>query len=119
MILYFKYYIMQVLEFLQKTDKDNLKEVILTLTEEQEEELNKLKAISINWHSYTWKNLYTILAFKWPWIYGTFPQWRKEKRKVKKGAKWIPIQTPIFWDKEKESIRFFKTTYIFHKEDTE
>jgi hypothetical protein len=39
---------MQVLEFLQKTDKDNLKEVILTLTEEQEEELNKLKAISIN-----------------------------------------------------------------------
>jgi len=39
---------MQVLEFLQKTDKENLKEVILTLTEEQEEELNKLKAISIN-----------------------------------------------------------------------
>jgi hypothetical protein len=39
---------MQVLEFLQKTDKENLKEVILTLTEEQEQELNKYEAVSIN-----------------------------------------------------------------------
>jgi hypothetical protein len=37
---------------------------------------------------------------------------------VKKWSKWVPILTPIFNDKDKKEIRFFKTTYVFHIDDT-
>ena len=110
---------MQLLETLKSLNKEELEIRLKNLTDEEKQELNTLEAVSIEGHHYSWYNLYFILTLRWFGIYWTFTQWTKNNRKVKKWAKWVPILTPIFWDKEKQEIKFFKTTYVFHKEDTE
>ena len=110
---------MELLENLKSLNKEDLEKKLKNLTDEEKKQLESLEAISIEWHKYTWYNLYFILTLRWFWIYWTFQQLKKNWRMVKKWSKWIPILTPIFNDKDKSEIRFFKTSYVFHIDDTD
>lgn len=110
----------ELLEELKSLTKEDLDVRLKNLTEEEKELLESWeKCESVKWHTYTGYNLYFILTLRWPWIYGTFNQWKEDGRCVRKWSKWTPILTPIFNDKDKTEIRFFKTSYVFHKEDTD
>lgn len=74
---------------------------------------------SINGHEYKWYNKYFLSFTNSPWIFGTYKQLLEKWYKVKKGSTWNPILIPIFTDKTKKEIKFFKTWYIFNILDTE
>lgn len=109
---------MELLEQLKSLNKEDLEIRLKNLTDEEKKELENLEAVSIEWHRYSWYNLYFILTLRGFGTYGTFQQLKKHWRMVKKWSKWVPILTPIFNDKDKKEIRFFKTTYVFHIDDT-
>lgn len=59
------------------------------------------------------------MNFREPWIYGTFNQWKNVGKMVKKWSKWFQLLCPIFNDKDKTEIRFFKSIYVFSENDVE
>ena len=119
--------IQNTLEEIKKLLNEKNKEEAISLYKENKEELDKylegLKYENVEWHLYRWYNLLFLTFFKKPWTFGTFNQWKTKNRKVKKWSKWSAIYVPIFKKKEKEgekeTIKFMKQVYVFHKEDTE
>ena len=77
--------------------------------------LDSLEYKSINWHYYKWYNLLFMSMSNNPWTFWTYNQLKKEGYQVQKGAKSEQILVPIFEDpKTKDTIKFFKTCYIFN-----
>ena len=101
-------------------DKDKFQEKVKTLTDEQKQELDWFweSYVSIEWHHYRWYNLYFLCFIKAPWIFGTFAQWKNHNRWVKKWAKWVWLLCPVI-DKDTKLVMYFKTIYVFHKDDTD
>jgi len=103
-------------------EKDNLKEA-KTLYQCHAEELKRYIAskqyISIKWHLYQWYNKLFLTMFTDPWIFGTFSQWKWEKRQVKKWEHGVKISVPIFDKIDKDKIKFVMQKSIFNKSQTE
>lgn len=110
-------------ELAQSNNKEWFTSLVKGLSKEEKEELNKYidkdNFKSIEWHEYSWYNLYFLMNFREPGIYGTFNQWKNAWKMVKKGSKWFQLLCPIFWDKDKSEIKFFKSIYVFAECDVE
>jgi len=112
-------------ELAQNKDMDGFKKIYSTLTEEKKNEIITSDTYkNVNWHEYSGCNLLFLYYLEQPWIFGTFAQWRKNGKMVKKGSKGIKILAPIFEnkksdDKEEVRIKFFKDITVFHERNVE
>lgn len=116
---------MKLLEELLSLEKDELKVRLKNLTDEEKVEIEneRLQYVckSIEGHEYKGFNAYFLMISKWSWTYGTFNQWKKHWRKVKKGSKGTNLLVPLI-DKKKDkedSVKWFRSFYVFHKDETE
>jgi len=104
----------KIMKIYKKYDKEIREYIEKTKIDEKE-------YISINWHKYSWFNLFYLRILNKPtWIWWTFKQLKDAWFIVKKGEKGTPILVPFIkkdenWD---ETCSYFKEMIIFHKNQT-
>ncbi len=117
---------MAILEQLKKLANENkpkeFADLYKTLSEEEIREIEKELGIyqNVNEHHYTGFNLLFLATLKEPWTFWTFCQYKNIWRVVKKWSKGVQILVPIFKEEgEEKKVRFFKSIYVFHINDTD
>ena len=116
---------MEVIEQLKKLANENkpkeFAELYKTLSEDEVKQLENELWIyqNVNEHHYRWFNLLFLATLKEPWTFGTFVQWKNVWRGVRKWSKWVQLLAPIFTEWEEKKVKFFKSIYVFHINDTD
>ena len=116
---------MQILEQLKKLANENkpkeFAELYKTLSEDEVKQIENELWIyqNVNDHHYTGFNLLFLSTLKEPWTFWTFCQYKNIWRVVRKWSKWIQLLAPIFSEWEEKQVKFFKSIYVFHINDTD